>query len=113
MTPGVLNLVLYRGTTFAQTFICQDDSHVAVNLTGWTAHALVRTDPQKHIVLDLNPVITNGPAGTVSISFTDEETVLLAPGEFVWDLVLERPSGERLGPFLAGTFIISTAITRV
>jgi hypothetical protein len=112
MTPAELNLTLYRGTTFAQTFTCKDSNLVVVNLTGWSAYAQVRTDPQKHLVLDLAPTITDPTGGEVSISFTDEETALMVPGDFVWDFVLERPSGERLGPFLAGTFTITTANTR-
>ncbi len=83
-------------------------------LTGWTALAMVRTNPQRHLILDLAPVITNATGGEITISLTDEETAAIeTPGDYVWDLVLERPSGERLGPFIAGNFIITTANTRV
>lgn len=113
MTPATLNLTLYRGTTFALGFICKDDNLAVINLTGWTAHAMVRTTPQRHLVLDLQPTIPVGTDGRVSISLTDEQTAAIeTPGEFEWDLVLERPSGEKLGPFLAGVFVITTANTR-
>ncbi len=112
MTPAELNLTAYRGTTFAQTFICKNGSSVVVNISGWTAHALVRSTPQRHIVLDLEPTIPVGTDGAVVIAFTDEDTLAWTPGDFIWDLILERPSGERLGPFLAGTFTISTAVSR-
>jgi hypothetical protein len=112
MIPANLPLIAYRGTSFGQKFICKDSNQVIVDINGWTAFALVRVAPQKHIVLDLAPTITNGAGGEVSISFTDEQTLLFPPGEFVWDFVLQRPTGEKLGPFLAGTFSIKTANSR-
>lgn len=113
MIPATLDLTAYRGTTFGLVIKAQDSNHAIVPLTGWTAFAQVRPAPQKHVVLDLNPIITNASQGEVTISFTDEETALWAPGEFVWDFLLQRPTGEKLGPFLAGTFSIKTAATRV
>lgn len=112
MTPGTKNLTLYRGTSFGIKIVAKDGNDTAVNLTGWSAFALVREAPQKHVVFDLNPSITDPTNGETSISFTDEETEVLPPGDFVWDFVLERPTGERLGPFLAGTFTVKTANTR-
>ena len=112
MIPGVKNIIAYRGTEYSLLIIAKDANDARVNITGWTAYALVRVAPQRHVVIDLAPIITNGAQGETTISFEDEDTKLWPPGEFVWDFVLERPTGERLGPFLAGTFIIKTANSR-
>lgn len=115
MTPGNLDLVLYRGSTFGPVIIYarEEDTTTVVPLTGWLAHAKVRTKANGPLVVDLLPYISDGPNGQVTIpEIADEITPALPCGCFVWDLLLERPTGEILGPFLAGTFTIPTAVAR-
>lgn len=114
MTPGPLDLTLWRGATFGPVVVtCLDGAGAAVNLTGWSAFADVRVAAGKRKVLDLQPAILVGTDGKVTIpGFTDEQTTGLPHGSFVWDLILEQPAGERLGPILAGSFVIKTAVTR-
>jgi hypothetical protein len=114
MTPGDLPLTLWRGTTFGPVEVtCLDGAGAAVDLTGWSAFAEVRAAAGKHRVLDLQPAILTGIDGKVTIpGFTDEQTLNMPHGDYVWDLVLERPTGERLGPVLAGSFTIQSAVTR-
>lgn len=113
MIPGDLNLTLYRGATFGPvTFQCLNNG-VPTSLAGYVAKAEVRAAANKPLVLNLNPTIPTPSNGKVLIYFTDEQTTAFTMhGEFVWDLFLINPSGERLGPFLAGSFTIKTAITR-
>lgn len=113
MTPARLNLTIRRGVTFGPIKItCKDGSGVAMNLTDWHAFAQVRKKPGQTVVLDLEPEITNPTAGEVTIGFTDEETASMTAGSFLWDFVLENPTGERLGPYLAGSCNISSIITQ-
>lgn len=115
MTPGPLDLDLYKGSTFGPIIILarEEDTTTVVPLTGWTAHAKVRTKASGPLVIDLLPYISDGPAGQITIpEITDEATASIPPGCFVWDLLLERPTGEILGPFLAGAFTIHTAVAR-
>lgn len=114
MIPGTLNLTLWRGTTFGPVEVtCKNGADDVVDLTGWSAFAEVRVAVGKHIVLDLQPAILVGTDGKVTLpGFTDEQTANMPHGDFVWDLVLERPTGERLGPILAGSFTIKSAVTR-
>jgi hypothetical protein len=112
MTPATKDLTVYRGTTFGFKIVANDDDDDPVDLTGWSAFALVRETPQKHVVFDLEPAITDPTNGEVTVSLTDEQTLIMEPGVFVWDFVLERPTGERLGPFVAGTFTVLTAVAR-
>lgn len=113
--PATVNLTLYRGTTFGPILIiAKDGDDNVVPLVGWTAHAQVRQTPQKPAILDLVPTITDEAGGETTIpGLTDEETKAIpVQGEFIWDFLLERPSGEILGPFLSGAFSIKTATTR-
>lgn len=113
MIPGNLSLTLWRGTTFGPVEItCKDSNGDVVDLTGWSVFAQVRATTGSHVVLDLEPSIPLGTDGKVTFGFTDEETIEIPHGEYVWDLVLEQPTGEKLGPILAGSFVVKTAVTR-
>lgn len=113
MTPGPLNLTLWRGSTFGPvTFTCKDSQGNAVDLTGWVPLAQVRVAPIKPVMVDLAPTIPNPVNGKVVIYFTDEQTLTMPHGDFVWDFLLQNPSGEILGPFLAGKFTIRTNVTQ-
>ncbi len=113
MTPGAYNLTIRPGVAFAITFaFTEDDGTTPIDLTGWTAHAHVRKLPTSALVKDLAPAVSDGPGGVVAIEFTDEDTAAFTPGNFRWDLILENPSGSRLGPYLSGLCAITLPITQ-
>ncbi len=87
-----------------------------VDLTGYAAEAQVRRQPRgANVILDLNPSVTTPLTGEVtipSISSTDTSAIT-SYGKFYWDLVFKNSgTGERLGPFVAGSFTISDTITQ-
>lgn len=111
MTPGYKALTLYRGSSFGPKIIraLAADGVTPVDLTGWGAHAKVRKTTRGPIIIDLAPSISDGPAGEITIpEIADETTLNYSDGCYVWDLLLERPSGAIIGPFLAGPFTITT-----
>lgn len=116
MTPVSLNLTLLRGITFDPILIyCFDapDLLNAFDITGWTPWAEVRSAPDETLILDLTPAITDAVHGVVTIpDIQDEATILLPEGKFKWDLILQDPSGQRLGPYVKGSFIIKSKITQ-
>jgi len=112
MTPANLDLAIVRGCTFGPVLIlCKDSEGAAVNITGWSVFAEVRKERLGSLRFSLDPVITDAAAGTISLFFSDEATWELPHGDFAWDLILERPSGERLGRYVAGRCVVSTPIT--
>ncbi len=106
MTPATLNLKIYHGITFGPVVItCSDDDEVAVDLTNWLVYAEARIDFRTPM-FDLAPTVTDATAGEITLALTDEQTAALPVGNFRWDLILENPAGERLGPYIAGTCIV-------
>jgi hypothetical protein len=82
------------------------------NLTGWTIWAWVKQNPgDTTLILDLAPTITNALLGQIDMSMTDEETFPLPPGNYVWDFIMQDPTGVRLGPLLAGSCSIVELVT--
>jgi hypothetical protein len=86
------------------------------DLTGFTAQAVVRrNDAEDEIVLDLTPEVTDAVNGEITIPglTTDQTAAIPIVGAFQWDLVItETASGNRLGPYIMGKFIISDNITQ-
>jgi hypothetical protein len=118
MIPGPLDLPAYKGSTFGPIVVqaFSDIAHtMPANLSGWLAHAKVREKSTGPVIIDLLPTITDGPNGKITIPAVPDEITNSSAwprGNYVWDLLLERPTGEVLGPFLAGTFTIGAANAR-
>jgi hypothetical protein len=109
--PATLNLEFTRGITYGPLLIYCKNGGNAVDITGWSVFAHVRKDSASPLALNLNPTITTAATGEITIAFTDEQTKQFPPGSYSWDLVMQDPSGERLGPFLAGTVTINSTMT--
>lgn len=113
MVPAELNLQVYSGTTLETIqFTMQDSDLNVVDLTGWSVYAQVRKACGKPILIDLAPTITDAANGVVEMGLTDEQTEPLAKGNYYWDLLLENPTGEVLGPYIAGEFKVLCPITQ-
>ncbi len=88
------------------------DDHT-VDLTGFTAKAEVKRNSTSDVILDLNPSVTDAANGEITIpaiSTTDTQD-MEDVGTFQWDLVLSS-SGERVGVFVKGPFVITDNITQ-
>ena len=103
------NFDIHAGETFTASFTCKDDIGAVVNLTGYTARALVRlTPPSTTTVIDLTPTIPTPANGIISVSVA---TTGVDAGIYYWDLVLDTPGGDVL--FLTGgTFKFRALVTR-
>jgi len=115
VTPATLDLTIRRGITFGPLVLTfNGESNADVDLNDWNVYAEARriSPGQSTDNLDLEPEITSEEGGQVTISFTDTETLALPYGTYEWDLVLEQPTGERIGPFLAGKLTIEDIVTQ-
>lgn len=83
----------------------------AVDLTGWSVWAWVKETPGGALVFDLEPIIDVPTGGSINLSKTDEETIVLTTGAFFWDMVLEDAGGVRLGPLFQGICEVVQLIT--
>lgn len=110
MTPATLNLTIWRGITFDPViFNVKDGSGNAVNLAGWQVFAKSRNGTGK--LIDLAPTITSAATGQVTISFSSTQTASFNEGEQYWDMVFQKPTGEKLGPYIAGKIFVKDTVT--
>lgn len=112
MTPARLDLTIYRGITFDPViFNVKDGSGNAINLSGWQVFANSRNGYGK--MIDLQPTITSAATGQVTIgSFTPTKTASFNSGEQPWDLILENPTGSKLGPYVSGIITVNDTVTQ-
>lgn len=113
--PGVLNLYLFRDRHFQKTILFKDQhTQEAINLSGYTGKAQIRTTKNSGTLLEEFAVAILGAEGKVVLSLTDAEVTAmnLNPGTSAyWDLVLTDSVNKRL-PYLAGTVSMEETVTR-
>jgi hypothetical protein len=108
--PSKANLAIYQGDDYAALVTVTDMAGQAVDLTGYSAQAQIRSGPA-----DTNPVVmaditTAITANLITLTMPGSVTLPLA-GRFVWDLQLVAPSGVTT-TILAGAAIVTAEITR-
>jgi hypothetical protein len=112
--PAPLNLKIITGIIFGPVILkAKDANNAPVNLTGWKPFAEVRKKPGASVIIDLAPVLSDALNGEITIpKWTDEQTYDLKLGDFQWSLILEDPAGDRRGPYIQGSFIITATPTK-
>lgn len=115
MDPANVNLSIRRGVTFRGfTLTCKDSSGNPVPLAGWSAFAQIRSQKDDSLIWDLAPTIaSNDAAGLITVPPIPFATTLtLPPGDYVFDLLPQDPTGIRYDPIIQGNVKITTATTR-
>ncbi len=114
-TPYNLPLTITKGVTYGPViFQFKNEDQTPFDLTDggtWKVFAYARRTKDATFKIDLNPIITDAAGGEVTVQFSDEQTNAMMGGEYGWDMVLEVPTGERIGPYFAGTLKIKEVYT--
>lgn len=110
-TRGDTTIRWYRGDTktlsiFA-TYACSDAEESALRGMRVTFTARARFGGKK--VLEKSEIIGDGP---VSLNFTHDETRVLSPGKYTYDIELRKDDYSVVCTLYTGTLIIEADITR-
>lgn len=91
-------LTIYRGASFLLTTTVKDEAGAAIDLTGATVRAEIRTRAavSATLLLDLAPTISDGPGGVITINISPAATAALSPQVAKWDMVADMPGGDAL-----------------
>jgi hypothetical protein len=110
-----VNLTLSRHIDFGPVELhATDDNQAVVELAGWKAYAHVRKNAASPLVLDFAPVIAvDDAAGLITLpQISHDATAGIAGGTYVWDMILEDPTGYRGDPVMGGTVTFGSPITQ-
>jgi hypothetical protein len=89
---------------------------VPADMTGYIPSSEVRDEPNGKLITDLLPVLTDATIGELTIPVIPPDQSILLPADSglvraKWDIVFVIPTGERIGPYIAGSFFIKSIIT--
>lgn len=111
------DLVIDQFATFRTSFRWQTKgSGTPVNLTGYSAAMQIRTKPDAATALvslssPSNGITIEGTAGRVNIEISSTVTATLAPGRYVYDLVLTDLNSKKKR-LIEGVVRVDAGVTR-
>ena len=90
----ISNLFINQDTDFSTTVTVNDSSGSALNLTSYTALAMIRKTYQSTTATTFTSTFAaDRTTGQITISLTYAQTALLEDGRYVYDLVVTDNSG--------------------
>lgn len=110
METAKYNLTIKAGATYTKEFTLTDANGAPLNLTGYTAHAQIRTAHNGELLASFG-TSTGGATGKFTLSLTAAQTLALASMSGVYDVMLVS-SGNTLCP-VEGQVEILPSITVV
>lgn len=96
LAPPVVDLRLMQGTTLAVAFVLSNKpvapatAGAPIDLTG---SALTAAAVRNGVTVPLTVAVANAVAGSGSIGLTDEQTAVMTPGDYAWDLHMTDSTG--------------------
>ncbi len=110
MEPATHDMTIYRDRDFSQTFYLKILG-AAMDLTGYTGKAEIRENKDAAALIVGFQVTIDPLIGSIILSLTDTQTMLLPDGTAAWDLVLTDPHGLRQG-YIEGQVKVVGTVTR-
>ena len=116
MAAGKHNFLCEQGATFNPLVTWKDEALALVDVTGYTARMQVRPQIDSDtITISLTTengrITLGGAAGTIELLITDEDTALLDPGTYKYDLEMVA-SIRTVIRLLKGNFKVDPEVTR-
>lgn len=103
ISPGTYNISLQRRADYSVVLQFKDSNDAAINLTGWTVASQIWNKPRTTKVTDFAVAYTDRSTGTVTLSLTPEQTVLIDT-TYYYDVLLTNDSGVK-EYYLEGTVV--------
>lgn len=103
------NIEIDQGTTFSVPLNLTDVNGDIINLSGYTAVSQMKRDYQSANAISFSTVI-NAAAGSVTLSLTSNQTSLIYPGRYVYDLLL-IDSSNNVSRMVEGIVTINPGVT--
>ena len=92
----ISNLFIDQGADFTTTVTINDSTGSALDLTGYTALAMIRKTYQSTTATTFTSTfVADRTTGQITISLTDTQTAALEDGRYVYDLVITNAAGSK------------------
>lgn len=105
---ALYSLTAHRNCDFNRIFEVKI-SGVIQNLTGYSFEAKLSPNYHNDVITSMNTAIISAALGTFSISLTDEQTLALKPGKYVYNVIMTDTGGFKT-KLLEGDFIVEDTV---
>lgn len=102
-------LEIDQGSTFKYNISLKQESGVPYDLTGYAINAQAKKNYRSALPSIIFTTASTNP-GVITISLTDEETVVIPHGRYVFDVVVESPAGEKFR-VMEGMITVTAGVT--
>jgi len=108
----ISNLFIDQDADFTTTVTVNDSNGSALDLTGYTALAMIRKTYQSSTATTFTSAfVSPRTTGQITISLTDVQTAALEDGRYVYDLVITDASGIKTR-VVEGIATVSPSVSR-
>lgn len=109
----VNNLVINSGSDFSQFFTFDNTiTDSALNLVNFSVDSQIRKHAGSSSYVSFASSITSPSSGVIELSLSSEQTTLLKPGRYVYDvLITDNVSGKKTR-VLEGMVLVREGVTR-
>ena len=112
MAAGYTELFFDQGTTFVTTLTIGDAYNNAYDLTGYTASGQMRKSYYSSIAVANFVTEIDTEKGTITLSLSVSDTITIAPGRYVYDILLKNNVDNTVTKILEGIVNVSPLVTR-
>jgi hypothetical protein len=111
-TVYTVNLTIYTGIDFSQTFVFEGlSTNSRLNLSGYQICAKMRRAEESSTYTSFTTDITDIANARVNLGMTNAVTSTLKPGKYLYDILLQDPSGD-IERVVEGQVNVKRTITR-
>lgn len=109
----IRNFAVDQNSTFTASVTVYDDQGLLLNMNGFTGTSQIRKTHTSSTVSGTFTIdMTDGNVGVIKLSMTDEETLAVKAGRYVYDVVVEDISGQKYR-VIEGIVEFTPAVTRI
>jgi len=113
MTTAKYDIIIQQGADFALSMTLTGDTG-PVDLTGYTGYSQMRVKKTSSAIAATFTIYIDTPlTGDINMAMANSVTELLAPGRYVYDLQIHKPSDSKVLRLLEGFVSVSGEVTRI
>ena len=98
------NITINQNSDFVRSFQVKEDN-VILDITSYTFAGTLAENYNTNVSENFTTAVTDGPAGTFTVSLTDTQTASLDPGTWVYDILMTDTAGKRTRMLQGNAFV--------
>jgi hypothetical protein len=108
----VANIFIDQGSDFSNVVTVSGTNGAPINLAGYTAASQIRKSYSSTVFYNFTTTIFAPTTGKVRIQLTSENSELIPPGRYLYDIEVTSPSGSKTR-VVEGIATVTPQITKI